>query len=119
MNRSLTLSCCLLALSSFATLAQSPEYKGCLAQANGNSNKTFSCHQAELQRQDKRVDAEYRQLQVRAQHDPQKQADIRTDQRNWLEHRDFACSRSNGSERFPCMIRETAQKADQLEVRLH
>ena len=119
MKHTMLFACSLVALASFHAGAQSAAYKSCLAHANGDSNQRFACNQAEMQRQDKRVDTDYRQLQMRAQHDPQKQADIRTDQRDWLQHRDFACSKPDQSEKLPCIIRETAAKADQLDARLH
>lgn len=109
----------LTALAVSVATAQSAEYTRCLAAAQGNNNQRFNCNQQELRRQDKRVDADYRKMQIAAQHDPQKQADVRTDQRNWLQHRDGACAKGNDAENLPCMIRETAAKADQLDARLH
>ncbi len=118
MNRLPLFAACFVAVLPVAAAAQSTAYKTCLAQANGSSSQRFACNQGEMRHEDKRVDADYRQLQMRAQHNPQKQADVRTDQREWLQHRDFVCSKAKGAENLPCIIRETAAKADQLDSRL-
>ena len=116
MNRSLILLMGVVLWGSVAS-AQKSAYDNCLAKAS-NGNRKFACNSRELRSQDKRVDADYRKLQRRFQHDPQKQADVRTDQRDWLAHRDATCSQANQAENLPCMIRETSTKAGQLDGRL-
>lgn len=74
---------------------------------------------AALQRQDWRLDKAYRHLRYSLRAHPQKQAEVRNEQRDWLQHRDFACSGSVGAEHTACLIRETRTKADQVEARLH
>lgn len=74
---------------------------------------------AALQQQNRRLDAAYQHLRARLRAHPQEQAAVRNEQRDWLQHRDFACSGSDGTDHIPCLIRETRTKADQVEARLH
>lgn len=100
------LASCLL----FAALAT----QACFGQAPGPPPGALA-----LQRQDRRLDAAYRHLRLRLRAHPQEQAEVRNEQRDWLQHRDFACSGSGGADHTACLVRETRAKADQIEARRH
>lgn len=100
----------------------SPAFQACLDSDEGMSTHgQIGCIGAELERQDQRLNAAYRQAMARL--NPRQQGALRTAQRAWIAFRDADCASltdadwgtlSRVSANF-CMLRMTAERADHLQ----
>ena len=91
-----------------------PEYNSCHARAK-NLVQEGVCDQAELGKQDDRLNKAYKQVMSQYASDPAKQSALRTEERTWLKKRDYDCKINGTTIDDECLMRQTAQRADVLE----
>lgn len=100
---------------------QEPEkstFEACIDSSGGNFPAMISCSQHELEQQDKRLNANYKQALTAAQD----KKSLRNVQRQWIKYRDAKCSIEPDSgqagmlNHVECLRKSTHQRADELEV---
>ena len=116
-----TLACLLLSCAWTTPLrAQqySPEYNACHSRAK-NVVQEGVCDQAELGKQDDRLNKAYKQVMLQLASDPAKQTALRNEERTWLKRRDYECKINGATIDDGCLMRQTAERADLLEKQIN
>jgi uncharacterized protein YecT (DUF1311 family) len=111
----------LLVFASTANAQQySHEYDSCLVRAGASTVQQGMCAQAELTRQDERLNRGYQALMTRYQ-EPRfasQHSALREEERTWIKRRDSECRLDGETVDNVCLIKRTAKRADELESRL-
>lgn len=119
MSRSflLVLSLQLAALASNAAQF-SPEYESCRARAAQNTVQLNVCDQAELGKQDTRLNKVYKQLMAKLSNNAVAKTQLRDEERVWLKKRDADCKTGTSSVNNKCLLEQTVDRATTLEGQL-
>ena len=96
----------------------SPDYGSCMGRAHGDTVQGGMCAQAELTRQDARLNKAYTALMGQLGADGAKKVQLRDDERGWIKKRDYACKVDGQTIDNGCLVEKTAARADELEKRL-
>ena len=107
-----------LALCPAAHAQYSGEYDSCMGRAHSNTVQTGMCAQAELNRQDARLNKAYQALMAQFGADQPKKIQLRDDERAWLKKRDYGCKIDGNTIDNGCLMQKTASRADALEHQL-
>ena len=107
----------LVASAALAGPAAASPYTACLARAKGPVQAGV-CAQAEMGKQDARLNAAYRRLLDRYVDRPGRTAALRREERAWLARRDRDCAVAGSGVDQHCVVERTARRADALEARL-
>ena len=105
----------LLALMPFAHAQYSPAYSACMHRAGSSTVQAGICAQAELSRQDTRLNHAYAHLLAPMPAGSPQRLELRDSERAWLAHRDQSCQRTPDTIDNACLIKNTADRADELE----
>jgi uncharacterized protein YecT (DUF1311 family) len=100
--------------------AQTPEYTSCLSRAGSSTVQQGMCAQAELTRQDQRLNRVYQALMTRYQpaQFAEQHAKLREEERVWIARRDNECKLNGDTVDNVCLVQRTVQRAEELEARL-
>jgi len=112
----------LLALPLLSLPAYADQLATCLEEARGVTAAITSCLDAELSRQDARLNVSYQKALGRVEGESESR--LRNSQRQWTEYRDAGCdfigSLTGGTvdsiRHLECLVRETSHRANELEA---
>jgi uncharacterized protein YecT (DUF1311 family) len=93
-------------------------YHHCLLRAGQNPVQQGMCVQAELSRQDARLNFAYQHLMKNYKPSSVTAGELRVEQRAWLKERDTACKLNGDTVDNVCLVDRTTKRADELEMRL-
>jgi len=96
----------------------SPEYNACIARSHGKTVQEGMCAQAELTKQDARLNKAYQQVMSQYPQNDAKRIELRDQERTWLKKRDYDCKVNGDTIDNGCLVEKTAARADELEHRI-
>ena len=97
----------------------SAKFMTCYARAGSSIVQRGVCSQAEVGKQDDRLNKAYQQVMGQMSHDPAAKAALRTQERAWIKERDYSCKINSETIDDGCVVMKTASRADELESRIH
>lgn len=98
-----------LAIASPSRAQYSPAYTSCVNAAGNDAANLTVCAQTELNRQDARLNQNYRKRMTQISSDAAATASLRADERKWIRARNAKCKTDSA-----CLLKETADRADFL-----
>lgn len=127
MNRLILAAAALALLSSAPARAEgdalsinlSAAFKACYLRAGDNIVQRDICAQREVSAQDDRLNKAYQQVMHQLANDPAAHTTLRDEERRWISERDYACKINGTTVDVACVVIKTAQRADELERRVH
>ena len=108
----------ILVVASVARAQHSDEFDRCMERARGNTVQQGVCAQAELGREDARLNKAYGQLMTQYKTDATRRLALRDEERSWLKRRDYDCKLDGNTVDNTCLVRKTTERADELESKL-
>ncbi len=105
----------LLLASATAQAQYSRAYSTCMHRAGSSTVQAGICAQSELSRQDARLNRVYAHLLAPMPPGSAQRLQLRDSERAWLAHRDQSCQRNAETIDNACLIKYTADRADELE----
>jgi uncharacterized protein YecT (DUF1311 family) len=104
---------CALACASPSRAQYSAAYTTCVNAAGNDSANLTVCAQTELNRQDARLNQNYRKRMTQISSDAAATTSLRADERKWIRARDAKCKTDS-----TCLLKETADRADLLATQV-
>jgi uncharacterized protein YecT (DUF1311 family) len=98
-----------LAIASPSRAQYSAAYTSCVNSAGSDAANLTVCAQTELNRQDARLNQNYRKRMTQLSSDAGATASLRADERKWIRARNAKCKTDSA-----CLLKETADRADFL-----
>lgn len=96
----------------------SPKFVECYARAGSSIVQRGVCSQAEVGKQDDRLNKAYQQVMSQLSRDPAQKSALRNQERAWIKERDYSCKINNETVDDGCIVMKTAARADELESRV-
>ncbi|GGH06620.1 lysozyme inhibitor LprI family protein [Silvibacterium dinghuense] len=112
--KKITVGAALLLFSACAVAQLSPRYDRCIARARQNTVQVGICVQKEMTFQDARLNRAY-QTRMKAAQSADAKASLKSEELAWIRHRDAQCKINGETVDNVCLVRETANRATQLE----
>ncbi len=109
----------LLFAAAAPAFADSAGYEACRTRAHGSTVQLGVCAQAELAKQDARLNKAYQQVMHQLAHTPERQAALRDEERSWIKQRDYECKIDGDTIDNSCLVNKTTDRADTLERQIH
>lgn len=109
----LTVVAAVLAFASPSHAQYSAAYTSCVNAAGNDAANLTVCAQTELNRQDARLNQNYRKRMTQISSDAAATASLRADERKWIRTRNAKCKTDSA-----CLLKETADRADFLSTQL-
>ena len=97
----------------------SQQYNDCMARTHGATVQQGMCAQAELTKQDDRLNKAYQQVMGQFPQGAPQRIQLRDEERSWLKKRDYDCKLNGDTIDNGCLLDKTKARADELEKRIH